>query len=397
MILIFQEEPAMQATEKHPRRAAFWLAGGVLWLLFCAAGAPSPLYGIYRAQLGFSATTLTAVFAIYALVLLATLLVFGSVSDYVGRRRVILAALAVFLAAHSVGLLFAARALQGVGVGTATGALGAALIDLQPEGSGLAPLITTAAPLLGLGAGALGASALAQYGPAPTRLVWWLLLGTSVAVAAGILAMPEPGTRHPGVLASLRPRASVPRRARGTFAIAVPCLVAVWALSSLYQSLGPSLAAQVTGSRDLLWGGLLIFLLTGVAAAATVAFRGVTPRTAMLAGCLVLLVGLAVTFTAIATTTAAAFLAGTAVAGVGFGMALLGVNRTLIALAAPGQRAGLIAAIFIISFLGLSIPALIAGVATAHFGLHRTALAYCAAVAALVAVAAGSLMLRRRG
>ena len=180
--------PQTQAAGEHSRRqapprvAAFWLVAGVLCLLFFAAGAPSPLYGIYRAQLRFSATTLTAVFAIYALVLLLTLLVFGSVSDYLGRRRVILAALAVtagacavFLAAHDVGLLFAARALQGLAVGTATGALGAALIDLQPEGSGLAPLITTAAPLLGLGAGALGTSVLAQYGPAPTRLVWWLL------------------------------------------------------------------------------------------------------------------------------------------------------------------------------------------------------------------------------
>ena len=400
--------PGPQAAGEHsrraaPSRAAFWLVAGVLCLLFCGAGAPSPLYGIYRAQLRFSATTLTAVFAIYALVLLLTLLVVGSVSDYLGRRRVILAALAVsagacavFLAAHSTGLLFAARALQGVGVGTAVGALGAALVDLQPEGSGLAPLITTAAPLLGLGAGALGSSALAQYGPAPTRLVWWLLLGASVAAAAAILAMPEPGSRRAGVLASLRPRVGVPRQARGAFAIAVPCLFAVWALSGLYQSLGPSLAAQVTGSRDLLWGGLMIFLLTGVAAAVTAAFRGVTPRTAMLAGCLVLLVGLAVTFAAIATTTAAALGAGTAAAGVGTGLTLLGVNRTLIPLAPPGQRAGLIAAIFIISFLGLSIPALIAGVATAHFGLHRTALAYCVAIAALVAVAAGSLMLRRR-
>jgi hypothetical protein len=117
----------------------------------------------------------------------------------------------------------------------------------------------------------------------------------------------------------------------------------------------------------------------------------------MLAGCLVLLAGLAVTFAAIATTTAAGLLAGPAIAGVGTGLALLGVNRILIALASPGQHARLIAAIFIISFLGLSIPALIAGVATAHFGLHRTALAYCIAMAALVAVAAGSSMLRRRG
>ena len=401
--------PVVRAAAQHSSRtappgAAFWLVAGVLWLLFFAAGAPSPLYVIYRAQLRFSAITLTAVFAIYALVLLLTLLVFGSVSDYLGRRCVILAALmvtagacAVFLAAHSVWLLFAARALQGLATGTATGALGAALIDLQPEGSGLAPLVTTAAPLLGLGAGALESSALAQYGPAPTRLVWWLLLGASVAAGAAIVAMPEPGTRRSGVLASLRPQVSVPRLARGTFATAVPCLIAVWALSGLYQSLGPSLAVQVSGSRDLLWGGLLVFLLTGIAAAATVAFRRLTPRTAMLAGCLVLLTGVTVTFAAIATTTAAAFLAGTAAAGIGTGLALLGVNRTLIPLAPPGQRARLIAAIFIISFLGLSIPALIAGVATAHFGLHRTALAYCMAMAALIAVAAGSLMLRRGG
>jgi predicted MFS family arabinose efflux permease len=392
---------ASDSRSARPSRAPFWLMAGVLCLLFCAAGAPTPLYGIYRAQLGFSVTTLTAVFGVYALVLLVTLLVFGSVSDYLGRRRVILAALtvtaaayAVFLTAHSVGLLFAARALQGVAAGTATGALGAALIDLQPAGSGLAPVITTAASTLGLGAGALGTSALAQYGPAPTRLVWWLLLGASAAAAAGIAAMPEPGRRRAGVLASLRPRVGVPRQARGTFAAAVPCLVAVWALSGLYQSLGPSLAAQVTGSRDLLWGGLTAFLLTGVAAAATAAFRGLTPRTAMLAGCLVLLAGLAVTFAAIATTSAAALLAGTAVAGVGFGLAVLGANRILIALAAPAQRARLVAAIFIVNFLGLSVPVVIAGVATARFGLHLTALAYCVATAALVAVAAGGLVLR---
>src|ERR1700691_3955302 len=158
----------LSGTESDRRRpgtpAAFWLVAGVMWLLFFAAGAPTPLYGVYQAQLRFSATTLTAVFASYALVLLLTLLVFGSVSDYLGRRRVILVALTVtagacvvFLAAHSVGLLFAARALQGVGVGAATGALGGALIDLQPEGGGLAPLITAAAPGAGLGAGALAA------------------------------------------------------------------------------------------------------------------------------------------------------------------------------------------------------------------------------------------------
>ena len=139
-----------------------WLVAGVFVLFFFAAAAPSPLYGVYQAQWRFSAATLTAVFAVYALALLVALLVFGSVSDYLGRRRVILASLVVaagacglFLAAHGVGMLFAARALQGAAVGTATSALGAALIDLQPEGSAIAPVITIAAGQLGLAAGGL--------------------------------------------------------------------------------------------------------------------------------------------------------------------------------------------------------------------------------------------------
>ena len=108
-----------------PRAAAFWLVAAALFLMLFASAAASPLYGVYQAQWRFSATTLTAVFAVYVLALLVTLLVFGSLSDYLGRRRVIAVALAagagacgLFLAAHGVGLLFAARALQGAAAGT---------------------------------------------------------------------------------------------------------------------------------------------------------------------------------------------------------------------------------------------------------------------------------------
>ncbi len=119
--------------------AAFWILALLFLMLFVASAAASPLYPVYQVRFHFSAETLTAIFAVYVLVLLVTLLFFGSVSDYLGRLPMIIAALVfsvagcvVFLAAHGVGELYLARSLQGVATGLASGPTGAALIDLQP-------------------------------------------------------------------------------------------------------------------------------------------------------------------------------------------------------------------------------------------------------------------------
>ena len=381
-----------------PRSVSFWTAAALAFLAAASNAAASPLYPVYQRQFRFSATTLTLVFTIYVVVLLVTMVFLGSLSDYVGRRWVIVAGLTtgalacgLFLLAHGVGLLFGARALQGAAVGVLPGAAGAALLDLRP-GSGAAPLLSSASLPGGRALGALGASALAQYAPAPTHLVWWLLLAVFLVGILAVLAMPEPGTRHPGAVASLRPHVGVPRPARGAFAVA-PCLAGVWALAGFYLSLGPSLAAQLTHSQNLLWGGVLIFLLCGPGAAAAAPLDKVRPSLVMLGGCLTLITGALVTFASIATNTPAILLLGTAIAGLGFGPAFMGGYRTVLALAPSDERAGLITAILILSNLAMAIPAVIAGIATTHYGLHNTALVYSLAVAALVAV---SFILRIR-
>ena len=310
--------------------------------------AASPLYRVYQLQFRFSATTLTLLFTVYVVVLLVTLVFLGSASDYLGRRPAMLAALALgaaacglFLLAHGVGLLFAGRALQGVAVGLISGTASAALLDLRPE-SGVTPVVSSAAPTGGQALGAIGASALAQYAPAPTHLVWWLLVAGFMVGIVALLGMPEPGTVRAGVVSSLRPHVTVPRGARGAFAAAVPALVGVWALAGFYLSLGPSLALQLLRSKNLLWGGVLIFLLTGLGAAALAAVARKSPRDVMLGGCVTLIVGAVVTFASIKTGAPAVLFVGTAVAGLGFGSAFVGAYRATVAGPASGDRAGLI-------------------------------------------------------
>jgi MFS family permease len=270
----------------------FWLVATMLGLLMFAASAPSPLYGVYAAKWHFSSTTLTAVFAVYAVALLATLVVTGRLSDHIGRRPVIAAGLLVeaasmacLIAAHSVALLYVAMVLQGLATGAITGALSAALVDLQPDSSStIAGLVNSATPGIGLATGALVTGALAQYGPAPTHLVYWLLLGMFVVGVGAVIAMAEPGTRRPGALASLSPKLGVPRQARGAFASTLPCLDALWALGGFYLSLGPTLARELLGHPTCYGADSVIFLVTGVGAAAAIVWRSITPAAAMLAG-----------------------------------------------------------------------------------------------------------------
>jgi Major Facilitator Superfamily len=395
------------ANEKPPRRmtlsrrASFWAAAAFGFLAFAAGSAASPLYRVYEDEFSFASTTLTLLFTVYIVVLLGTLLLFGSVSDYTGRRIVMLAGLALgaascgsFLIADGVGLLFAARALQGVAVGLVSGAASATLFDLRPDG-GAAPVVSSAAPTGGQALGAIGASVLAQYAPAPTHLVWWLLLGAFITGGVAVLAMPEPGAARPGVVRSLRPHVSVPEAARGGFATAVPALVGVWALAGFYLSLGPSLAAQLLHSKNLLWGGISIFLLTGLAAAASALLSRRNPSAVMLGGCLVLIVGDLVTFASIETGTSAVLFVGTAIAGLGVGPAFTGAYRATVAAATSHDRTGLVTAIYIVSYLATGIPAVLAGIATSHYGLRKTALVYSLAVAVLASVAVSRLLARQ--
>src|SRR3954452_21330779 len=206
----------------------------------------------------------------------------------------------------------------------------------------------------------------------------------------------RPGRVRPGAVASLRPHVSVPREARAAFAVAAPALAGVWALGGFYLSLGPSLAAELLHSENLLWGGVLIFLLTGFGAAASAAFRKTYPPTVMLGGCLAL-AGALITFAAIETGTPAVLLVGTAVAGLGFGPAFMGAFRSVVALAPSDDRAGLVTAVYIVSYLATGIPAVIAGIATSQYGLHDTALVYSLIVAALAAAGVGSFLVRRMG
>jgi MFS family permease len=193
---------AVPAVESKTRRPLLRLLGlaSITVTFLAASSAPTPLYATYQRAWGFSALTTTVVFGVYALAFLSALLTVGRLSDHIGRRPVLLAgiagqilALVVFADAHSVTALLAARIVQGLATGTAIGAVGAGMLDIDQARGAVA---NATAPGLGTASGALLSSFAVQWLPAPTHLVYLVLAAVLLLQAFGVFLLPEAARGH---------------------------------------------------------------------------------------------------------------------------------------------------------------------------------------------------------
>src|SRR5258706_6948646 len=220
-------------------------------LIVASNSAVTPLSLLYQHATHVTPPVITLVYAVYALSLRAALPTVGGPSDYVGRRTVILSglllnaiAMVLFSYATDVGQLILARAVQGLCVGTATTALGAAILDTDRKRG---PLLNSVTAFLGLTAGALGAAALVTFAPDPLHLVYEVLFALTALMMVLLFVMPETVSRKAGALASLRPRVSVPRQSRAALLRLTPASIAALAFGGFYLSLMPMVVATTLG------------------------------------------------------------------------------------------------------------------------------------------------------
>lgn len=370
-------------------RAAIVLQISSLGAIAASAGAPTPLYRVYAEHWGLSPVMVTTVFSVYAISLLVALLTVGGLSDYVGRRPMMFcsliicaASMAVFALADSVATLLVARIIQGFGVGIAFGSIGAAILDTnRTHGS----LMNSVTPVTSTGSGALISGVLVTYAPMPTQLTYLVLLAVMLLQAALVWLMPETAVRRPGALASMRPTIVVPAQARSALMLVSPGNIALWALCGFYMSLMPSLLRTVSGSSSLLLGGVAIAVLTFSGAAAMLAARPWPGTTILVRSMSALILGVVITLAGVHAQSIGLLIGGTVIAGFGFGAGFFGGIRTVVPLALPHQRAGLLSMIFVICYLAFSLPTIAAGLAVPRLGMTLTLDLYGAAVIGLAA------------
>lgn len=361
--------PTTTARARLSGTAGYWISAAVIGVSLLSSCAPTALYDSYREAWGFSPFVLTAIFATYGVSVLVALVLVGRISDTVGRRPTMLASLAVllvalllFVVADGVGWLFAARALQGVSTGAAIGAAGAAMLDLHPRGDMIrAGRLNGATTTASMGLGILVAGVLVEHGPLPLRLPYLAIIGLVVPVILGVALMPEPVEYRERL--RLRPAwPHVPREIRGAFVLSSLGVFASWSIGSLFLSLGPRLTAIELDTTDKVLASLGVVAVCVTGTVGQLLAGRIDPSRLMAAGAIVLAVGVAATIGSLSLGSGPVFVLAAAVIGIGWGTTYLGALGALASVIPPAHRAAVMSAMFVVAYLSMSLPALVAGV-----------------------------------
>jgi MFS family permease len=393
-------EGAATSRQRLSPGVRFYLLASITLSFLAGSSVPTPIYPIYQSEWHFSPVMITFIFSVYALSVLAALLVAGRLSDYVGRRPVLLVAtimqmLAMFMMGAADGLadLISGRVLQGLSTGAAVSAVGAGLIDIDRHRGAIANAI---APISGSALGALMGSVMVQFLPFPTHTVFAVLGAIFIVQFAGLLLMRDTTLTRPGALRSLVPQFAVPAQVRTAMLVASAVFIAGWALAGFYASLGPALIKNVFGLPASLVGGLALAVFSGSGVAAIVGLRSRSARELSWVGSAGLLLGMALLLISLHVHSVMCFFYGVALAGAGFGAGFQGGIRLVVTKALPHELAGVLSVAFVCCYLGMGVPAILAGCAVANgFEIVMTAQVFGSLVMVLAVLAIIGLVLTR--
>jgi MFS family permease len=370
-------EPTRAGRQRRlSRRATFWSASAVLALCLWASAVASVLYPSYAADWHLSQVVVTSVFGTYPVALLIVLLFFGGVSDYVGRRRTMLFGIALialsavlFAVAPSVGWLFAARALQGVGTGFAIGAASAKLVENNISSNPrFASSLTTASTATGLTLALVLSGVLAQWAPLPLVLSFVLLF--VLAIGSFVFVALTPDDRANARIDRWRPAPI--HVARGTvrpFIVATLSVSVAYSVGALFLSLGSSMAGQLTHTTNLAVIGATLALSSFIIGATALLIQRMHAHLAVVIGGLVSIAGLGAMAATAASGSLGLLLLWAAIGGVGYSLAFTGglalLNRT-----APAEHRGAtLSLLYLFSYLFQAIAAIGAGALATAIGL----------------------------
>jgi MFS family permease len=379
------------------RNTGFVLVAYAFLVTMIGTTLPTPLYPLFEERYSFGELTVTVVFAVYAFGVIAGLLVFGNLSDEIGRKPVLLLGLAfsalsalLFLFAGSLAPIYAGRIVSGLSAGIFTGTATAMLVDLAPGGRRrMASFVAVVVNLGGLGLGTLLAGLIADHARSPLRTPFVVDLVLLVPAVIGMLVTPETVERKAFRFRLQRLR--VPAEVRTVFIRGATAGFGSFAVAGVFSSVAPVFLATILGRTSHALAGGLVFILFSASIVGQLLVSRLSDGRALISGCALLVGGAGLLALALGTESLAALIASASVAGLGQGL-VVGAALAAINQRAPVEhRAETASSFFVVMYVGLSVPVIGVGVAADVWSLRGAGIAFSIAVAALVLTVLASL------
>lgn len=385
----FSPDPE-QGASRWPFRHIAWVLGVTAF----GAGIPTPLYALYEQRYHFTSGVLAVVFAAYTAGVLATMLLVAPLSDVIGRKPVLYLGMAL-TAASAVAFIFAsgastlafARIVSGLAVGATTSTATASMASLEPRrDQHHVARVSVAANFGGVATGILLSGLLVAFAPAPTKLVFVVLILASLAGIVAVATTRETVARRPKALRSRVQRLVVPPPIQRPFWVAAGSLAACYSIYGYFGAMAPTFLRADLHLANVAGSAALIAAMFGFAALTQLALGQVRDRRALLVGLPLILIATVFLTASLPATSFALFVLGDAALGIGVGFAYMG-SVTLIDRVSPGSLRGeILSAFFIVGYLALAIPTIGVGVTADRLGLSTAATSFGLALGLCVAV-----------
>ncbi|MGI5378950.1 MFS transporter [Streptomyces sp. CA-251387] len=361
-----------------------------LWITMAGTTAPTPLYPLYGEEFGFTPFTVTVVFAVYALGVVLGLLVFGRLSDQIGRRPVLIAATllsvgaaVVFLFAENVGAMLVARVISGFSAALVTGAATASLAErLGPHARVKPATVALFANMGGLACGTLLAGILADLAPSPLRTPWVVMLALAAVGLLGVLVNGESSAHRSGFSLQFQPL-HVPGEIRSDFLRSAMAAGSGFAVLGVLTAVTGLFLGTVLHESSHALTGLVVFVAFTCTAFGQLLVRTLKPATALPAACVGLMAAAGLIALSMATGTLAPLLVGAAVNGLATGIAVGHGIGSITTRSAPQHRGASVSTFFAILYSMLAVPAIGVGVLIRETSLRPAGETFSAVVAAL--------------
>lgn len=393
-----------QMKEKQPVRSGKGFIGAAYAFLVGMIGTtlPTPLYPIYGDAFGLSALMITIIYAVYAIGVIGGLLVFGNLSDRIGRRYIlipgiILSAVSamVFLFADGITPLFIGRVLSGLSAGLFTSTATTTLVDLTPSHKqGKASMIASGVNMLGLGLGPLLAGVLAQYLSYPMRLVFVVDFVILIPAFFAIWFMPEP-VKWKGKFRLKVQKLSVPLEVRPTFIRAVIPVFAGFSMLGLFTAVSPTFLQEVLHMDNKAVLGVIVFSVFCASAVGQLLFTNTSNRVVLTLGSAILMLGVVSVGIALQSRSLIILLIGAIVSGIGQAFSFRAGLASVNAKTTSEKRGEVTSSFFTIAYIALSIPVVGVGLLAKWTGIQVAGIVFSIVIALLALVALILLVIRR--